>query len=217
MKNLINKRFGRLLVLSKSEIRTKDNRTQWNCVCSCGNKVLAENRTLTSGKKKSCGCLKLDSSLKNIKGVSNKTHNMSRTRIYKIWNALVQRCKTKSNQRYSSYGGRGITVCQEWYKFENFYRDMKNSYKDNLTIDRIDNNKGYSKENCRWATNKQQSRNKRDNFYVTYNKETKSLVEWCEELNLNYGTIHARLKVYKWSVEKAFTEPYRWQKPHAII
>jgi len=204
MKNLINKRFGRLLVLSKSEIRTKDNRTQWNCVCSCGNKVLAENRTLTSGKKKSCGCLKLDSSLKNIKGVSNKTHNMSRTRIYKIWNALVQRCKTKSNQRYSSYGGRGITVCQEWYKFENFYRDMKNSYKDNLTIDRIDNNKSYYKENCKWSSQKEQANNRSNNHILEHKGEKRNITQWSEKLGIPRKTIYWRIKK-GWDIDRVLT------------
>jgi len=207
--DMTGQKFYRLTAIKKIDGK------RWLFKCDCGNEKVIDSYCVRKGITKSCGCYNIEC-LKE----SKKTHGLRHTSEYNTWVGMKKRCDiNKANKEdFDLYAGRGITVCDRWIEsFENFIEDMGMKPNPKYSIDRIDNNKGYSKENCRWATNKQQSRNKRDNFYVTYNKETKSLVEWCEELNLNYGTIHARLKVYKWSVEKAFTEPYRWQKPHAII
>lgn len=126
-------------------------------------------------------------------------------RIYKVYDHMRYRCYNINDKEYSWYGGRGITICDEWLNdFMSFYDwSMNNGYQDNLTIDRIDNNKGYSPINCRWTTRKEQARNTRRNRLITIDGETKCLVEWCEVFNLNYHTVKRRL--YRgWKIKKAF-------------
>ncbi len=116
---------------------------------------------------------------------------------------LKTRCYNPNNKRYKDYGGRGITVCDEWLNsFESFYKDMGDC-PEGCTIDRIDNNLGYNKENCRWATRLEQDSNKRNSFIITYKGETKPLFLFCKELGLKYSTTLCRIKTYKWSIEDA--------------
>ena len=139
------------------------------------------------------------------------------TRLSNIHQLIKQRCCNPNNRAYAYYGGRGITVCSEWLNTEksgvkNYskgfisFRDwaLSNGYKEGLTIDRIDNNKGYSPDNCQWVSMKTQCNNKRSNHYIMYKGQTKSLAEWCEFLNLNYGKVKQRLNKLNWSVERAF-------------
>lgn len=136
--------------------------------------------------------------------MSNIKHGMKHTRLYRTWLHIKTRCYNQKYSRYKDYGGRGIKVCDEWRNdFMNFYNwSMKNGYKENLTIDRIDNDKGYSPSNCRWQTNKQQCRNRRNNKMYTANGEAHCLAEWCEILNLSYSTVYARLS-RDWPIEQA--------------
>ena len=139
------------------------------------------------------------------------------TRLNNIHQLIKQRCCNPNNRAYDYYGGRGITVCPEWLNTEksgvkNYSKGfisfkhwaVSNGYKEGLTIDRIDNSKGYSPDNCQWVSMKVQCNNKRSNHYVTYKGQTKSLSEWCELLNLNYGKVKQRLNKLNWSVERAF-------------
>lgn len=134
-------------------------------------------------------------------------HGGSYTRLYSIWEHVKSRCLNKNNQAYSYYGGRGITVCTDWLEFVGF-RDwaIKNGYKDTLTIDRIDSNRGYYPANCRWATRKEQSNNIRTNKNITYNGKTQTITQWAEELGINPDTLYNRVFRASWPVEKAFTE-----------
>ncbi len=115
------------------------------------------------------------------------------TRIYHIWASMKTRCYKQDDKHYKDYGGRGITVCEEWQKFEGFYRDMGPTYRDDLTIDRIDVNGNYCKENCRWATKEMQANNTRVNHMVTINGETDTLANVCKKYKLNYKTTHKKL------------------------
>lgn len=128
------------------------------------------------------------------------------SRLNNIHHSMLQRCYYKKHHAYNLYGGRGITVCDEWKNnFKAFKKwALANGYQDSLTLDRIDNNKGYSPENCRWATQKQQCNNRTNNHLVTYRGKTKTLAEWCDELGLYYRTIANRVINKKWSAEKAF-------------
>ena len=137
--------------------------------------------------------------------IGNYKHGKKGTRLYRIWHDMKTRCCNKNTIYYKNYGGRGIDVCNEWREdFMAFYNwSIANGYKDNLSIDRIDNNEGYSPDNCRWVDRKTQQRNKRNNRYITINGETHCLMEWCELLNLNYFTVHARINKRKWSIKKA--------------
>lgn len=134
-----------------------------------------------------------------------KTHKKSSTREYSIWKDMRRKCYNSNRKGYENYGGRGIIVCDEWKdSFENFLNDM-GECPIGYSLERINNNSNYSKENCKWATKKEQVRNRRNTLIVTYNGETKPLAEFCNDLNLNYDTIRARIKVHKYTIEEAFS------------
>lgn len=187
-KNLLGKRFHMLEVISQSEKINKCSR--WNCRCDCGQEVTVDCSKLTSGIKTSCGCEK-----RRMMSELKKIHGMSRTRIYHIWMAMKNRCYRVSSQKYADYGGRGITVCDEWHSFESFYEwSLANGYNNDLTIDRIDNNGLYSPSNCRWATVTIQSNNRRSNRHLTIDGVTRTVAEWSRYSNVRYATIMSRVK-----------------------
>lgn len=181
--------FGRLMVLS--EIRDSSHYRHYLCMCECGNKCDIRRSDLLSGKTKSCGCLKYENK-------ASLTHGLTKTRIHNIWTAMKQRCYYKKSKNFQNYGGRGITVCEEWKDdFIKFYNwAMTNGYNDKLSIDRIDVNGNYEPNNCRWATDIEQGRNKTINRYIEYNGEIKTLVEWSECLKINYSTLRTKTKKY---------------------
>lgn len=123
-----------------------------------------------------------------------RTHGLSKDKFYQVWNGIKQRCYNVNNKNYHNYGGRGITVCDEWYNnFQAFYDwSMENGYYDGLQIDRIDNNKGYSPDNCRWVDRYANNNNRRNNILFTYNNKTQSLSAWCRELNISYKSCMTR-------------------------
>ena len=184
--DITGNRYGNLVVLGFVR-KTKYSRI-WLCRCDCGNKKEIKEGYLKSGTP-SCGCL----SRKALKTTANKTHGMSKTRLYTEWKSAIQRCK-KSYHNSNLYYDRGITVCEEWLNSFESFRDwaLDNNYDDTLTLDRIDNNKGYSPDNCRWVTMKEQQNNRRNNVLFTINGETKTMKQWSEYFNIPYGTVKAR-------------------------
>ena len=142
-----------------------------------------------------------------------------RTRLNNIFRGMKYRCYNPNCKDYKRYGGRGITICDEWLNpehaknahnstigFQTFKKwALENGYAENLTIDRIDVNKCYSPENCRWVSIKVQCNNRRNNLYITYKGKTQSLADWCRELNLNYDKVQSKISRCGWSVKKAFT------------
>lgn len=199
--DLTGQKFGRLKVLERAPGQGRN--AAWVCICDCGNRCTVLACNLRAGKTKSCGCFGLE-----CKAENNRIHGGShRSRLYRIWKAMKWRCNPKSPD-YKHYGARGITVCKEWeHSFEAF-RDwaMAHGYAENLTIDRINNDKGYSPDNCRWITQGKQNLNKRNNHTVTYQGRTQTLSQWAKEFGLNSSTLHRRLKE-GWPVEKALTTP----------
>ena len=160
IEDYVGKVFGRLTVVSFSHMHEAGlhgdgyvrRMPYWNCVCECGNTHKASRQCLKSEMTRSCGCLNRDRST---------THGMERTKIYSVWAAMKQRCQNAKHRAFKHYGARGITVCERWQKFENFYSDMGESPAPGLSLDRIDNDSGYRPDNCRWATAKEQNTNRR--------------------------------------------------------
>lgn len=188
--NLKNKKFGKLTVIKMHEDKSKG--IKWVCKCDCGNETIVYSNFLKSGHTKSCGCLQ-----KEVVSNIFRTHNLSKTKLYKRWEDMKNRCYTKTQTMYKYYGDRGIKVCDEWLDkengFINFYNwAIQNGYQDNLTIDRIDVNGNYEPSNCRWVTMEQQANNKRNSCYITYNNETHTASEWGRILKIPYKLIHAR-------------------------
>jgi hypothetical protein len=136
--------------------------------------------------------------------VSYKKHNMSKTKVYHTWVLMMNRCHNKKDSSYFKYGARGISVCEKWKTFENFLEDMGLPLA-HESIDRIDNNGNYSPENCRWATRKEQCRNRRSNRIYTLNGKSKTLKEWSEIYKINYQTLHNRVHTQKWPIMRALT------------
>lgn len=207
---LVGKRFGRLVVLEATDKKYKNSGDIiWRCQCDCGNitYVATANLNAKVNFTASCGCMRRENATK---------HNLSASPIYKALVAIKGRCKNPNNKNYYRYGGRGITICDEWdgdNGFENFYKwSMENGYNEGLTIDRIDNSKGYSPENCRWTTQLVQMNNQRRNRFVTVDGETHSLSDWARINGICIGTIRDRLK-RGWSEQDAVSTPVKKRAP----
>lgn len=133
-------------------------------------------------------------------------HGMIGTRVYESWIRMKERCRNPKNVGYHDYGGRGITYCESWENFINFYKDMGDRPK-GKTLDKIDNNKGYCKENCRWSTPKEQANNRKNNTNITYKGETKNIKQWSEHLGIPYTLLWRRIRKDNWNIEYAFNTP----------
>lgn len=182
--DITGQRFNRLVAV-KFVTRSSSGRRLWEFLCDCGNRKVLFIGDVTNNHTKSCGCIKLESK-------PNLKHDKSYSRVYGIWRHMVQRCTNTNNDKYKYYGGRGIIVCERWMKFENFYVDMGEPPK-GYTIDRIDNNGNYTKENCEWVSMILQANNKSNNLIFTINGTTKTLSEWVREYKIRYATVYYRL------------------------
>ena len=199
--DLTGRRFGRWTVIKY--LGAEKNKSVYLCRCDCGNEVKVRANNLLSGTSTSCGCVFREKLKGNTWG---RTHNISFSPTYQTWSGIKFRCENPNSGEYAAYGGRGITVCERWQKFENFLEDMGERPK-GKTIDRIDVNGNYEPSNCRWATPKEQARNRRSNTLITYNGETKTLAEWAEITGICSNTISNRIKNLGWNVGKALTTP----------
>lgn len=192
----IGKRYSRLLIISISKYdkgRHKYPMYCAKCVCDCGNIRDYElyNLIKLKGNAKSCGCLRIENGHKSL-----TTHGLSRLLLYKVWDSMKQRCTNPNDTGYKNYGGRGISICNEWlHNPEIFIKwALNNGYKKGLVIDREKNNGNYTPNNCRFITNKLSQRNTRRNKICTYRNLKKPLCEWMEILDLDYNLICQRLR-----------------------
>lgn len=211
--DLTGKRYGKLVVIKLDHIQKfpcGKNERHYLCKCDCGNYKVVRACSLRNGNTKSCGCY-----AKEMLSKRQRKHNMSKTSLYKAWRNMKLRCTNPNYTDYCDYGARGISICNEWMSFENFknwalkngYKEKKINGKNILSLDRIDVNKGYSPNNCRWATNKEQANNKRNNVRYYYNGQNLTLGEWSEIVGISYGTLSSRIHGMNWSIERALTEP----------
>lgn len=191
IKDISNQRFGRLTVINFNSTN-KWGQALWNCQCDCGDIKVIASQVLKRGTTQSCGCFKKETMITRHK--ISKNYGESGTRIYRIWGNIKRRCNNKNDKSYHNYGGRGINLCNEWKNFIVFKTWAFNSgYSEKLTIDRIDNNKGYYSENCRWTTMKEQQNNKRNNHLITINGETKTLTQWSDLSGIKKSRIFYKL------------------------
>ena len=205
--DITGKKYGMLTVIRRLENAPKGV-VRWECKCDCGNVVIVRSGNLKNGAVKSCGCLRSDI------GKKSTTHGMSKTRLYQTWVNIKGRCCHKNNPAYSLYGGRGISICDDWKNsFEAFARwALANGYQNDLTIERIDYNKGYMPENCKWISMSEQANNRRSNVSITFNNETHNLSEWCKIYGKEYNLVYNRIHKNKWNFERAMFEPVHIEK-----
>lgn len=204
VKDKTGHRFGRLRAVRFAGVLAKPphgTEAVWECVCDCGSKVLVRGRLLANGNSKSCGCARIESITTNL--------GRSRMKEYRRWAGLLNRCSNPAYVGYKNYGGRGITVCDQWKRFENYYADMGDPPSASHSLHRINNDGPYSPENCKWADSKEQANCTTRSVYLTLNGITKTATLWAEEVGINPKTIQKR-KRDGWSDERALTEPVRF-------
>lgn len=189
-RDLTGEKFGRWSVISYSH--TKYAEHFWVCRCDCGTEKIVIGGSLKSGVSRSCGCLSREMSF---------VHGMEKTKTYTTWAQMLSRCRNKKHASYSSYGGRGIKVCERWHEFVNFYADMGEK-PEGMSLDRIDNDGDYKPENCKWSTVKQQIRNRRVSPKFEWNGEQKSLAELAEMHGLPWRRVYERIRS-GWSINDA--------------
>ncbi len=197
--NLIGQRFGKLVVICRSE-NLPPNQTMWLCQCDCGVVKPIRAQTLKDGRSTTCGCSKYEA--------KHYSHRMTETVTYKSWCHIKYRCDNPRCKAYPRYGGRGITYDPRWSSFENFLADMGEKPHGRYSIDRIDNDGSYTKANCRWATDDQQANNNDHPKLLTYVGLTQSVTRWARQIGMSRLTLTDRLK-RGWPVEKAITHPVR--------
>lgn len=200
--DLTGQTFNRWYVEKQLDERLRNGSIFYQCKCSCGNQSSVESSALRKGRSKSCGCLQLEWATK---------HSMWNCPEYKTWVSMHQRCNNPNHTSYKDYGARGIKICDRWRNsFQHFYDDMGKRPSPNHTIDREDVNGNYELSNCRWATKKEQGRNKTNSRFFTYKGIKRCASEWCELYGMANSTFHNRI-IKGWSIEKTLETKIRFK------
>jgi len=209
--DLRGKSFHRLTVIEYVG-KYKNKQNLWRCKCTCGGEAVASSHSLICGNTKSCGCLQKEKASKHLISIT-ATHGLSRdksgnkTRLFRIWTGMKTRCYNQNDHAYMRYGGRGITICEEWLDFKTFHDwAMNNGYLDALTIERKELSGNYEPSNCIWDTMKTQANNRRNSHYITYMGITKTMKQWADELGMPYQNLFSRIKL-GWSTDEALSIP----------
>ena len=200
--DITGRRFGRWTVIRDSGQRS-NSRVLWECRCDCGTVKLMSSNHLLKGRSLSCGCLRNELSLKK-----HTSHGLSKQKIYRIWAGMIARCYCQKQSNYQNYGGRGISVCDEWHSnFCSFYEwSMKNGYKEDLTIERIDVNGDYCPDNCKWIPRSEQCNNTRQSHFITIDGKTLTIKQWSKKIGMSDKVIRCRLR-YGWNERDAVMIP----------
>ena len=197
-KDLTGRKFNHLRVVSRAP-NSAAREVQWNCLCDCGKESVVRGSCLMRGHTKSCGCLQIERATKHGSARRGK-----RSAEFRAWDSAKQRCCNPNDKSYKDYGGRGISMYEEWRNdFMAFYLYM-GPRPEGLTLDRIDNNGNYEPGNCRWASQKTQGNNKRNNVILSFKGKTQTFSQWCEELGIKPSTLDARLR-RGWDTERALS------------
>ena len=205
--DLTGMRFGKIVVLSFAgyhEYGWEDGvirKPAWLCRCDCGVEKIVRASNLQSRRVVSCGCHRNEISRRPRK------HGLYNTRVYRIWQSMKNRCFLQNHPTYKDYGARGITVCERWLKFENFFADMGHPPEDH-SIERLDNDGNYEPGNCVWATRAIQARNRRSNHIIEVNGLSLTIVDWAARIGASPSAIHDRIR-RGWDMKRVVTEPVR--------
>lgn len=217
-KNLpVGTRFGKLVILGEATPKTYPNGHTCSrsvCLCDCGKRKEILNISLKTGKTTSCGCYHSQVMRSRAKHGMNRS-NKDRHPIYAAWNNMVRRCTVPTHPGFKYYGGRGITVCERWMRFENFLEDMRSQWTTGLTLERKDNGIGYFPGNCKWATRAEQMRNMRRNRMISFEGQTLCLSDWAAKLEIPVSTLSSRLHILGWSNERTLTTPWKPKCPRS--
>ena len=212
-KDLIGQKFNRWTVIGTSIKTNKHYDRYWLCQCECENKTIREvsEDSLIRERSKSCGCYSKEKTAETNKKRAIRDKYPHYKRIYSIYDGMKKRCYNKKKDNYHEYGGRGITICDEWLNdFMNFYNwAINNGYQDDLTIDRIDVNGNYESGNCRWATWEEQFNNKRDTVYITLDGETKNILEWSKVSGLSRSVLWQRFHIFGLKTKNRLFKPVK--------
>ncbi len=200
-KDITGMTFGKMRVISCAG-KDKNNSAIWNCICECGTEKIAVGYSLRIGAIKSCGCYS-----HNLAGDRQRTHGHTtkghQTKTYQIWSGMIARCRNPKHISYRYYGARGIDVCEHWLTFSNFLADMGEKPPGH-SIERKDNDKNYTPDNCKWATRAEQHSNTSRNRHLTFNGMTLTLSQWARHLHVDVTTLHSRLE--HWDLDRALTQ-----------
>lgn len=194
-------RYGRLTVLEYAG--TNGHNALWKCKCDCGNECVKLGIQLRRQQTRSCGCIHKE----QLSARNQRYSVIAPRRLYQTWHGMIDRCEKRKSKYYCNYGGRGISVCEEWHDFDSFASwALTHGYSDDLTIDRVDNDGNYCPENCKWSTKVEQENNKRTNRRVEIGGKTMNLGQWCETYGISPITVQSRLR-YGWNIEDAIKTP----------
>lgn len=201
---LAGQTFGRLLVMSEHGINNSGKRT-WLCQCSCGRKTIVPTGSLRSGNTSSCGCLIVETTIKRST-VHGHSRSRKRSGAYASWAWMKSRCLNPADTRWIYYGGRGVTICERWMKFENFFADMGDR-PHGMTLERKNNLLGYAKSNCVWASPTEQANNRRGNHIIEFLGKKQTMAQWSRELGISSRKLKDRLGKLRWTIQRALTTP----------
>lgn len=203
--DLCGARSGKLTAIRPAGVR--GGHVQWLAKCDCGNETIVRGARIKSGEVRSCGC---------IVGKCGPGHGYCGTPTYSTWHSMIGRCGNPNDPSYGRYGGAGVKVCARWRKFENFLADMGERPSLSHSIDRIDSKRGYTRENCRWASHVEQNNNLKSNVRLKFRGREQTLMQWSRELRLSDYAIRNRLR-NGWTVERALSTPCRVRKDNVCV